>query len=210
MTMPHVGGDDLYIYMHNIIEEEFPKALRQAFKTLWDSKCAHRYGPLDSACHRVNCFCALNSKTFRWLFPNQISLQLLSNPVSSISFEDLDLDKLRNIILYEILPRCSLYLPFHNPWDFSSRNPEIPDVDERLFATAIDQLRAIKEEHVNSKGIMTPLLLKRQLKQARRVFRAFGVTLNDLRNAIEFSAAGLRGLTSGKYMYYSATDLVIL
>ena len=212
MTMPHVGDDDLYIYMHNIIEEEFPKALRQAFKTLWDSKCAHRYGPLDSTCHRVNPFRALNSNTFRWLFPNQVSsaFQLPSNPVSSISFEDLDLDKLRNIILRQILPGRSPYLPFHNPRDFSSRNPEIPDVDERLFATAIDQLRAIKEEHVNSKGIMNSLLLKRQLEQARRVFTAFGVTLNDLRNAIEFSAAGLQELTSGKYMYYSATALVIL
>ena len=215
MTMPHVGDDDLYIYMHNIIEEEFPKALRQAFKTLWDSKCAHIYGPLDSACHRVNSFRALNSNTFRWLFPNQVSsaFQLPSNPVSSISFEDLDLDKLQNIILYGILPGpfvWSSYLPFHNPWDFSSRNREIPDVDERLLATAIVQLRAIKEEHVNSKGIMTPLLLKRQLKQARRVFTAFGVTLNDLRNAIEFSAAGLQDLTWGKYMYYSATALVIL
>ena len=212
MTMPHVGDDDLYIYMQNIIEEEFSKALRQAFKTLWDSKCAHRYGPLDSACHRVNCFHALNSNTFRWLFPNQVSsaLQLPSSPVSSIKFEDLDLDKLRNIILYEILPGWSPYLLFQNPWDFSSRNPEIPDVDERLFSTAIDQLRAIKEEHVNSKGIMTPLLLKRQLEQARRVFTAFGVTLNDSRNAIDFSAAGLQDLTSGKYMYYSTPALVIL
>ena len=208
--MHHNGDDDLYIYMHNIIEEEFPKALRQAFKTLWDSKCAHRYGPLDSACHRVNPFRALNSNTFRWLFPNQVSsaFQLPSNPVSSISFEDLDLVKLQDIT--ENLSGWSPYRPFHNPLDFSSRNPEIPDVDERLFVTAIDQLRAIKEEHVNSKGNMTPLLLKRQLERARRVFTAFGVTLNDLRNAIEFSAAGLQDLTSGKYMYYSATALVIL
>ena len=212
MTMPHVGVDDLYIYMHNIIEEEFPKALRQAFKTLWDSKCAHIYGPLDSACHRVNSFRALNSNTFRWLFPNQVSsaFQLPSNPVSSISFEDLDLDELQNIILYEIFPGLSPYPPFLSPDDFSPRNTEIPDVDERLFATAIDQLRAIKEEHVNSKGVMTPLLLKRQLEQARRVFTAFGVTLNDSRNAIDFSAAGLQDLTSGKYMYYSTPALVIL
>ena len=212
MTMPHVGDDDLYHYMHEIIEEEFPKALRQALKTLWDNKYALIYGPFDSACHRFRLFHALNSNTFRWLFPNQVSsaFQLPSNPVSSISFEDLDLDKLQNIILYLNLPGWSPYLPFHNPWDFSSRNREIPDVDKRLFATAIVQLRAIKEEHVNSKGIMTSLLLKRQLNQARRVFTAFGVTLNDLRNAIEFSAAGLQDLTSGKYMYYSATALVIL
>ena len=212
MTMPHVGDDDLYHYMHEIIEEEFPKALRKAFKTLWDSKCAHRYGPLDSACHRVNRFHALDSNTFRWLFPNQVSsaFQLPSNPVSSISFEDLDLDELQNSILDEIFPGSSPYPPFLSPSDFSSRNAEIPDVDERLFATAIDQLRAIKEEHVNSKGIMTPLLLKRQLQQARRVFTAFGVSLNDSRNAIDFSAAGLQDLTSGKYMYYSAPVLLIL
>ena len=211
-TMPHVGDDDLYHYMHEIIEKEFPKALRQAFKTLWDSKCAHRYGPLDSACHRVNRSHALNSNTFRWLFPNQVSsaFQLPSNPVSSISFEDLDLDELQNSMLDEIFPGWSPYTPFLSPYDFSPRNTEIPDVDERLFATAIDQLRAIKEEHVNSKGVMTPLLLKRQLERARRVFKAFGVTLNDSRNTIDFSAAGLQYLTSGKYMYYSAPALLIL
>ena len=210
--MPHVDDDDLYLYMHRIIEEEFPKALRQAFKTLWDNKYASRYGPFDSACHRVRRFHALNSNTFRWLFPSQVSssFQLPSNPVSSISFEDLDLVELQNIILEDIFPGRSAYLPFNSPWDFFSRNPEIPDVDGRLFAAAIDQLRAIKEEHVNGKGIMNPQLLKRHLAQARGVFRAFNVTLNDSRNAIDFSAAGLQDLISGKYVYYSALAPVIL
>ena len=212
MTMLHVGDADLYLYMHEIIEEEFPKALRQAFKTLWDQKFALRYGPFDSACHRFGCFRALNSNTFRWLFPNQVSsaFQLPSNPVSSTSFEDLDLVELQNIILDDLLPGPSPYLSFHSPWDFSSRNPEIPDVDERLFATAIDQLRAIKEEHVYSKGIMSPQLLKRQLAQARGVFAPFNVTLNDSRNTFDFSADGLRDLISGKYVYYSALALLIL
>ena len=215
MTMPHVD-DDLYLYMHEIIEEEFPKALRQAFKTLWDQKYALRYGPFDSACHQFRRFHALNSNTFRWLFPNQVpsAFQLPSNPVSSISFEDLDLDELQNIIIHEILPGWSSYVPFHNPWDFPSRirrNPEIPDVDESLFATAIDQLRAIKEQHVYSKGIMNPQLLKRQLAQARGIFAAFNVTLNDSRNTFDFSEAkGLRDLISGKCVYYSALALVIL
>ena len=206
MTMPH---DDLYLYMHRIIEEEFPKALRQAFKTLWDNKYARRYGPFDSACHRVRRFHALNSNTFRWLFPNQVSssFQLPSNP---ISFEDLDLVELQNIVLEDVFPGQSAYLPLNSPWDFFSRNPEIPDVDGRLFAAAIDQLRAIKEEHVFGKGIMNPQLLKRHLAQARGVFRAFNVTLNDSRNAIDFSAAGLQDLISGKYVYYSTLAPVIL
>ena len=72
------------------------------------------------------------------------------------------------------------------------------------------QKRLKLEEHVNSKGIMTPLLLTRQLERARTAFTAFGVTLNDSRNAIDFSAAGLQDLTSGKYMYYSTPALVIL
>ena len=212
MTRPHVGDDDLYLYMHEIIEEEFPKALRQAFKTLWDNKYALIYGPFDSACHRFRLFRALNSNTFRWLFPNQVSsaCQLPSNPVSSISFEDLDLVELKNIILDDVFPGRSPYLSFNIPWEFFSRNPEIPDVDERLFATAIDQLRAIKAEHVNGKGIMNPQLLKRQLAQARGVFAAFNVTLNDSKNTFHFSAAGLQDLMSGKYVYYSALALVIL
>ena len=212
MTMPHVGVDDLYIYMHNIIEEEFPKALRQAFKTLWDSKCAHIYGPLDSACHRVNSFRALNSNTFRWLFPNQVSsaFQLPSNPISSISFEDLDLDELINIICRDnsFYERSSYVLYGHSPCE--PRGPEMPNAHERLFATAIDELRAIKAEHVNGKGIMNPRLLKRLLAQAREVFAAFNVTLNDSRNTFDFLAPGLQYLISGKYVYYSALALVIL
>lgn len=209
--MSHVGDDDLYIYMHNIIEEEFPKALRQAFKIVWDNKYARSYGPFDSAFHRVNCFHALNSNTFRWLFPNQVSSAFPSNPISSISFEDLDLDELQNIICPDnIFSRWTPFLSFGSSFDdFPSRNPEIPNVDGRLFATAIDKLRAIKAEHVNDKGIMNPRLLKRLLAQAREVFAAFKVTLNDSRNTFDFSAAGLQDLISGKYVYYSALALVI-
>ena len=211
--MSHVGDDDLYIYMHNIIEEEFPKALRQALKNLWDKKYVHRYGPFDSAGHRVRRFHALNSNTFRWLFPNQVSsaFQLPSNPISSISFEDLDLDELQNIICRDnIFSRRNPYLSCNHPWD--PRDPEIrdADVDETLFATAVDELRAIKAEHLNCKGIMNPRLLKRLLAQAREVFAPFNVTLNDSRDTFDFSAAGLQDLISGKYVYYSALALVIL
>ena len=211
MTMSHVGDDDLYIYMHNIIEEEFPKALRQAFKTLWDNKYARRYGPFDSAFHRVRRFHALDSNTLKWLFPNQVSsaFQLPSNPISSISFKDLDLDELQNIICRDSF--FSTRSPYVSDLSWlMPREPETPDEDERLFATAIDELRAIKAEHVNGKGIMNPRLLKRLLAQAREVFAAFNVTLDDSRNTFYFSAAGLQDLISGKYVYYSALALVIL
>ena len=202
-----------YIGLHEIIEEEFPRALREAFKTLWDQKYALRYGPFHSAYHRVDGFHALDSNTLRWLFPNQVSsaFQLPSNPVSSTSFEDLDLLELQSIVLFDFLPRQISFLSFHIPLDFPSLNLDIPDVDKRLFASAIDKLRAIKADHVNGKGIMNPRLLKRLLAQAREVFAAFNVTLNDSRNTFDFSeAAGLQDLISGKCVYYSALALVIL
>ena len=212
MTMSHVGDDDLYIYMHNIIEEEFPKALRQVVKCVWDNKYARTYGPFDDRFHLDSRFHALNSKTVRWLFPNQVSsaFQLPSNPISSISFEDLDLDELINIICRDnsFYGRSSYVLYGHSPW--KPRGPEMPNAHERLFATAIDELRAIKAEHVNGKGIMNPRLLKRLLAQAREVFAAFNVTLNDSRNTFDFLAPGLQYLISGKYVYYSALALVIL
>ena len=211
MTMSHVGDDDLYIYMHNIIEEEFPKALRQAFKSVWDNQYARTYGPFDSAFHRDRRFPVLNSNTVRWLFPNQVSFafQLPSNPISSISFEDLDLDELQNICRDNFFPRrCSYVVYGHSQWE--PRGPEIRNADERLLATTIDELRAIKAEHVNGKGIMNPRLLKRLLAQARKVFAAFNVTLNDSRNTFDFLAPGLQYLISGKYVYYSALALVIL
>ena len=219
MTMPNVGDDDLHLYMHEIIEEEFPKALREAFKTLWDKKYALRYGPFDSACDRVSRFYDLNSNTFRWLFPNQVfsASQLPSNSASSISLEDLDFVALQDVMVHlanslkpiDGILRAVSTAAFHTPWEFSSRNTE--NVDERLFSAAIDQLKAIKAEHVNSKEIMNPQLLMRQLAQAREVFTAFGVNLNDSRNTIDFSAVhGLQDLISGKYMHYSALALVIL
>ena len=213
MTMPHVGDDDLYLYMHEIIEEEFPRALREAFKTLWDQKYARSYGPFDGAYHGTDGFLSLDSNTFRWLFPNRFSsaFQLPSNPVSSTSFEDLDLLQLQRITLLDFLPMQSPFLSFLSPLDFRSRNLNKPDVDKALFASAIDQLRAIKADHVNCKGIMNPRLLKRLLAQAREVFAAFNVTLNDSRNTFDFSeAAGLQDLISGKCVYYSALALVIL
>ena len=217
MTMPSVGGDDLYLYMHEIIEEEFPKALRQAFKTLWDKQYALTYGPFDSAHHH---FRTLDPNTFRWLFPNQgfPAFQLASNPVSSISFGDLDFDELQDIVVglrhssypRDIFSRHSPYRSYNRAWSFIPAVERISNVDENLFASAIDQLMAIRAEHVNSKGIMNPQSLKLQLAQAREVFMDFGVTLNDSRNAIYFSAAGLQDLISGKYMYYFALALVIL
>ena len=211
MTTHRVGSDDLYLYMHEIIEEEFPKALRQAFKSLWDKKYAVRYGPFDSAGHRVMQFRALDPNTFRWLFPNQgfSAFQLPSHPVSSISLEDLDFVKLRDIVV-------SLGTSSHSKDKFSSHHQkfaflwDVSDLEGNLFATAIDRLRAIRAAHVNSKGIMTPQLLKRQLAKARSVFMDFGVTLNDSTNTIDFSAAGLQDVISGKYMYYFAFALVIL
>lgn len=186
MPMTSVGGDDLYLYMHEIIEEEFPKALRQALKTLWDKQYALTYGPFDSAHHH---FRALDPNTFRWLFPNQRfpGFQLASNPVSSISFEDLDFDELQDIVFR--LGHCSYtrdvftsrrtYQPFYSVWDFTSHFESTPNVNGNLFASAVDQLMAIRAEHVNSKGITNPQLLKLQLAQARKVFMDFGVTLND-------------------------------
>ena len=211
MTTHSVGGDDLYLYMHEIIEEEFPKALRQVFKSLWDEKCAVRYGPFDSAGHH---FWALDPNTFRWLFPNQgfSAFQLPSHPVSSISLKKLDFVKLRDIVdsLETSSPPkhmfSSPYQILTDLWDVLRPRDKMSG---NLFATAIDQVRAIRAEHVNSKGIMTPQLLKRQLAKARRVFMDFGVTLNDSTNTIDFSAAELQDVISGKYMYYFAFALIL-
>ena len=122
ITMPSFGGDDLYLYMREIVEEEFPKALRQAGK----------------------------------------------------------------------------------PWHVLSGNRK---ADERLVASAIDKLRGLKEQYVNIEGSTSPQLLRQQLAQARGAFMALGVTLNDSRNAIDFSAAGLQELIPSKYLYYAVLSL---
>ena len=208
MTMPSVHGDDLYLYMRQIIEEEFLKALRQAFKTLWDQKYALTYGPLDGSC-----WCRLfqtrdNTFSLPSLLCVSSDLQPPSNRVSVKSFEDLDFDELCHVITNLKCLGLSNYVQPKTFGRRKSRNPKLSKKDERLFATAIDQLRVVKAQHVDMEGRMNPQLLKRQLACAKTAFAALGVTLNDSRNAIDFSAAGLQNLIVGKYMYYSDFPLL--
>ena len=197
ITMPSVGGDDLYLYMRVIVQEEFPKALRQACKPLWDEKHALVNGPFHH------------------------SSRLYASPVSQ-PLEKLDFYELCSIMTNSRFPglanytkqnailRRSRYRPYHSPWYDFSRDPELPNVDERSLASAIDKLRDLKEQYLNIRGYTSPQLLRQQLAQAREAFMTLGVTLNDSRNAISFSAAGLQDLIPSKYMYYSALSLVIL
>ena len=211
MAMPRDAGDDLWLYMHKIIEEEFPKALRQAFNTLWDKKYAPQYGPLDSSHHWSRQFGALENNFYPLLFLS--GSQFAIDSVSSKSFEELDFDELCCILTNlrflkvqgYVQEKISLLSSL-----FESKNPEISNIDEGSFLTAVYQLMALNQQHVNCEGLMNSQLLKRQLAQARGVFTALGVTLNDSKNAIAFSAAGLQDLILGKYMYYSALAPVIL
>ena len=201
ITVPSVDGDDLYLYMHGIIEEEFPKALRQAFKTLWDQKYALTYGPLDGSCW-FRLFQARENTPS--LLVVSSDFQLPSNPVPSKSFEELNFDELCNIITNlkcRGLPNYTQQKRLFGKR--KSGKPKMSKEDERLFETAIDQLKFVKAQHVKMKGSLNPPLLKRQLSHARRAFTSLGVILNDSRNAIDFSAAGLQELILGKYMYYS-------
>ena len=181
ITMPSFGDDDLYLYMREIVEEEFPKALRQACKPLWDEKHALGNGP--------------------WHHSSRLYTSHVSKPL-----EKLDFYELCHIITNSRFPGLA------NPWYVFSRDLELPSVEEpeQLLASAIDELRHLKEQYVNIKGYTSPQLLRQQLAQARGAFMTLGVTLNDSRNAICFSAAGLQDLIPSKYMYYSALSLVIL
>ena len=211
MAMPRDAGDDLWLYMRKIIEEEFPKALRQAFNTLWDKKYAPQYGPLDGSYHWSRQFDALENNFNPLTFP--IGSQFALDSDSSKSFEELDFDELCRILTNLRFLKVQGYLPGNsNLWSnlFESTNPEISNIDEGSFLTAVYQLMELNQQHLNCEGRMNSQLLKRQLAQARGVFTALGVTLNDSKNAIAFSAAGLQDLILGKYMYYSALAPVIL
>ena len=182
ITIPSFGGDDLYLYMREIVEEEFPKALRQACKPLWDEKHALRYRLWDHSCHLCN-----------------------SNSVVSESLEKLDFYDLCHIMTHSRLPGLANY---------TEQNAILRRRRNRLFhnrrwhvKSAIGELRDLKEQYVDIKGSICPQLLRQQLAQARGAFISLGVTLNDSRNAIDFSAAGLQDLIPGKYVYYSALSL---
>ena len=182
ITMPSFGGDDLYLYMREIVEEEFPKALRQACKPLCDEKHALRYGLWDHSCHSCN-----------------------SNSVVSESLEKLHFYDLCHIMTHSRFPRLA---------DYTQQNVILRRRRNQLFRnrfwrveSAIDELCDLKEQYVNMKGSTSPQLLRQQLAQAKGAFITLGVTLNDSRNAIDFSAAGLQDLIPGKDVYYSALSL---
>ena len=178
ITMPSPGGDDLYLYMREIVEEEFPKALRQACKPLWDDKHARGNGP--------------------WHHSSLLFTLLVSKPLEKLDFYELctimtnsRFPGLANYTKQNAILGRNRYRPYQNPrYDFS-RDPELPNVDERSLASAIDKLRDLKKQYLNIKGYTSSQLLRQQLAQARGAFMTLGVTLNDSRNAISFSAAGL-------------------
>ena len=199
ITMPSFGDDDLYLYMREIVENEFPKALRQACKPLWDEKHALGNG---HSCHCDSC---------------RLHISLVSKPLEKLDFYELcrimtnsRFPGLANYTKQNAMLGRSRYHPYHNSWHVFSRDPGLPNVDERSLASAIDKLRDLKVQYVNIKGYTSPQLLRQQLAQARGAFMTLGITLNDSRNAISFSAAGLQDLIPSKYMYYSALSLVIL
>lgn len=197
ITMPSFGDDDLYLYMREIVEKEFLKALRQACKPLWDKKHALGNGP--------------------WHHSSRWCNSLVSKPLEKLDFYELchimtnsRFPGLVNYTIQSAILVQSRYHPYHDLWHVLPRNPGLPNVDERSLASAIDKLRDLKEQYVNIEGYTSPQLLKKQLAQAREAFMTLGVTLNDSRNAISFSAAGLQDLIPSKYMYYSTLSLVIL
>ena len=187
ITIPSFGDDDLYLYMREIVQEEFPKALRQACKPLWDEKHALGNG--------------------LWHHSSPMYTSLVSKPL-----EKLDFYELCRIMTNSRFPRfASRYHPYHIvPSYVLLRDLALPDGDELSVASAIDKLRDLKEQYIDINGYTSPQLLREQLAQARGAFITLGVTLNDSRNAISFSAAGLQDLIPSKYMYYSALSLVIL
>ena len=212
MAMPRDAGDDLWLYMRQIIDEEFPKALRQAFNTLWDKKYARRYGPLDGSYHWFRQFNILENN-FNKFDPSLFASKFALGSVSSKSFKELDFNELCCIMTnLSFLKVESSAQETSNSWprSFESRNQEISKIDERSFVDAVYQLMQLNEHHVHCEGRMSSQLLKLELAHAREVFLSLGVTLNDSKNAIAFSAAGLQGLISGKHMYYSALAPVIL
>ena len=187
ITIPSFGDDDLYLYMREIVQEEFPKALRQACKPLWDEKHALGNG--------------------LWHHSSPMYTSLVSKPL-----EKLDFYELCRIMTNARFPRfASRYHPYPIvPSYVLLRDPALPNRDESSVASAIDKLRDLKEQYVDINGYTSPQLLRQQLAQARGAFMTLGVTLNDSRNGISFSAAGLQDLIPSKYMYYSALSLVIL
>ena len=165
----------------SLVLNEFPKALRQKFKTMWDDTYGHRPGFKlwdDSSAVR-NLFASLEGDK------NKVPIHT--------SYNEWDCTALFQATIYaQSFPRghsftlSDLYLkPLALPYDSFHASVMSPcGNEEETLALAIDQLRLLRNSLCHSvRSLMDKETFDERMKQAKDAFTALGVA-TDLLDAV--------------------------
>ena len=164
-----------------IVVDEFPKALRQTFKLMWDNK--FKSGPIwdDSVVVRkllltkegwkANCKVPTNKSYEEWdctaLFQATIYAQTFALPVSK--------GKPKTLSELYVKPRPITHGSFHTSVVSPSGNKA------ETFALAIDQLRLLRNSFCHStSSTMDKKLFDYYVKLAKDTFKALGVSTDSI------------------------------
>ena len=168
-----------YFKFDSIVKNEFPKALRQSFKFMWDKK----YGPAelwdDSAVVR-NSFKA--KERFATKVPTQLSYDewdctaLYQATIFAQSFAIPDsTGSLKTLSEMYIKPHGLPHGSFHTSVVSPGGN------NAETFALAIDQLRRLRNAHSHSSsGEMDKVTFDKYIRLAKGAFKALGVKTDRL------------------------------
>ncbi len=187
-----------YFHFTQIVKTEIPKAFRQVFKTMWDTKFGHLYGPWDDSPAVRNQFLALDGGKTK--VPTHLSYEkwdatnLVAATIFARAFSVLDHTG-RNVTLYHMYAR-----PNNLPAG-SFHSCVLSPTGNRLetITLAIDQLRLLRNTYAHwDSVVLDKPTFDRHLHYVKDAFQALGISthgLDFIGNSLEFSAVGLRDLT---------------
>ncbi len=185
-----------------IVKTEFPKALRQVFKTMWDTKFGDIYGLWDdSPAMRMQFLACEGGKTSA---PTHLSFDEWETPVLfhttifSKAFSRVSNRTGRNVTLWDLYARPRKVSAGN--FRYSVMSPT-RDTFETI-TLAIDQLRLLRNKHSRWPSMeMNKPTFDRYLQYVKDAFHALGVSthaLDFIGNSLEFSAEGLQDLTNNE------------
>ena len=167
-----------YFKFLSLVLNEFPNALRQTFKTMWDNIFGHRPGfqLWDDSIAVRNLFVSTDGGTTK--VPTHLSYNewdcsaLFQATVFAQSFALLDSSGRRRTLndLY-IKPRGVLFGRFHPSVVSPVGN------NAETFALAVDQLRLLRNAHCHLKSSkMDKITFDQRVQHAKNAFKALGAT----------------------------------
>ena len=175
---PYREGELNYFKFSSLVLNEFPKALRQTFKTMWDNTFGHRprFQLWDDSLAVRNLFASTEGGTTK--VPTHLSYNewdctaLFQATIYAKSFASPDSSgRHRKLIDLYVRPRGVPFGSFH-----ASVVSPVGNNDE-TFALAIDQLRLLRNALCHSPSSeMDKITFDQRVQQAKDAFMALGVT----------------------------------